>query len=112
MSKNAPLSVTISNGELIIAVGIDCLASAIAAGNDFHHFDEEKDEYIRNFAITDAKEFAQDVMLALQHEEEDGSTPLSKLFDEMGQAAIDDGSTGVDYERVIKFGEKAPEETW
>jgi hypothetical protein len=112
MSKDTPLSVVIENGELKIKIGIDCLASAIARGNDFHRFDEKKDEYIRQFAITDSAKFTHDVARALQHEEEDGSTPLSKLLDEMGQAAIDDGSVGVEYGQSIRWGEKHPMETW
>jgi hypothetical protein len=112
MKKNTPLSVTIRNGELKIKIGIDCLASAITRGNDSHQFDEKTDEYVRRFAITDTAKFVEDVARALQHEEEDGSTPLSKLLDEMGQVAIDDGSTGVEYEQSIGWEQKHPRETW
>lgn len=112
MSMEHPLSINIIDGELVIRVGINVLASAIASGNDFHNFDEDKDEYIRSFAISNADRFASDVVIELGREEEDGSSPLSKLLDSVGQAAIDEGSVGIEYDQVIKFGEKSPIEKW
>ncbi len=109
---NTPLSVSISDGVLSICVGVDRLAHAIAGGDDFHSYDQKSGEYIRGFAITDAATFAKDVTVELEREAEDGSTPLSKLLDEVGQSAIDEGSTGVHYAQRIKFGEKSPEEKW
>jgi hypothetical protein len=110
--KNDPLTVTVRGGVLQISIGCNVLASAIATGDDFHRFDDEKDEYVRDFAITDGEKFAADVMRELEREEEDGSTLLSKLLDEAGRSAIDDGSGGVDYEQRITFGEKSGNENW
>ncbi len=112
MSKETPLTVNLRNGELVIKIGINVIANAIARGNDFHAYAEKSGEYLRNFAIVDAAEFAKDVSIALTYEEEDGSSPISKLLDEMGQSAIDDGSTGVEHNQAIKFDEKSPAEKW
>ena len=69
---------------------------------------------IRNFAIVDARQFAADVMHAMLSEKEDGSTPLSDFIDLMSEAAIDDGSIGLDenFNHRIKHGERSPLETW
>lgn len=104
--RNQPLKVSVEGSELVMRIGIDCLACATANGDCFHEFDDEADQYFRSFAITDSKKFAEDVAIAMQHEEEDGSGPLSNFLDEMAQAAIDDGSTGIDHEQRIEFGKK------
>ena len=112
MGKERPLNVTVKDGELVIRIGVNVLASAVARGDDFHEYDDPSDQYLRNFAITDATQFARDVAIALEHEEENGSSPLTRLLDEMAQAAIDDGSTGVEHNQKIKFEEKSPNEKW
>jgi hypothetical protein len=109
---NTPLAVSIDGGELVIRIGLNTLAHAIASGNDLHEYDERSGDYLRRFAVTNPYVFAQDIVIELQREEEDGSTPLSHLFDQMGQYAIEEGSTGVDHEQVVKFGEAAAVETW
>lgn len=110
--RNTPLRAAYDDGELVIRIGVDALAGAISNGNDFHRFDDAKDEYIRDFAISNTAEFARDVALAMQHEAEDGSSPLTKFLDEMARVAIDDGSTGVEFNQEIAFGKKHRLETW
>ena len=107
------LKATVENGRLVIAIGVQTLAHASAYADWANPFDEAADDYIRTFAIDDAPQFAQDVVLAMLAEEEDGSTPLTVFLDKMAQAAIEDGSLGLhEDEQHIKHGTFAPCETW
>lgn len=116
MSKNfygKPLAVKVSGGRLTIEIGIHVLAYAAAYADWANPFDEQRDDYIRTFAITDPRQFAKDVQHAMLDEREDGSTPLSDFIDKMMQAALDDGTTGIhEDEQVIQHGTFSPLETW
>ena len=98
--KKTPLSVKVEDGQLVIRIGVDTLAFAIANGDAFH------DEEVRPFAIIDNTRFAKDIVIAMEAEEEDGSSPLTEFIEEAAQAAIDDGSEAVDYEQRVRFGKK------
>ena len=106
-----PLEVKVEDGQLIIAIGVQTLAHACSYADWANPFQVENDEYIREFAITDAPEFAKDVVHAMLNEREDGSTPLSDFIDKMAQEAIEGGSTATEDAR-IKHGENDPRETW
>ena len=109
-----PLTVKVKDGQLVIAIGAQVLAHAATYGDWSHEYEQGElhGEYIRRFAITDATQFAKDVLSAMLHEREDGSTPLSDFIDKMSEAALDDGSTACDYDQHIPHGEHAPSETW
>lgn len=107
-----PLEVKIERGALVIRIGAATLAHAVSYADWANPFDEVRDDYIRTFAITDAKQFTKDVIDAMLHEREDGSTPLSDFLDKMSEAAIDDGSLGCECDQIIKHGENAASETW
>jgi hypothetical protein len=107
------LKVTIEDGRLVIAIGVQTLAHATAFSEWANPFDEAADDYIRTFAIEDAPQFAKDVVSAILDEREDGSTPLSDFLDKMAEAAIEDGSLGLhEDDHHIKHGTFAPCETW
>lgn len=107
------LSVRVVNGELVIRIGVNVLAYAAAFSAWANPFNEDRDDYIRTFAIEDANEFADDVLHAMLNEREDGSTPLSDFIDEMSEAAVNDGSLGLhEDEQAIPHGQFAPCETW
>lgn len=106
-----PLSVTVKNGELRIGIGVHVLAHAASYADWANPFDEERDDYIRTFAITDAVEFAKDVRHAMLAQAEDGSSPLSNFLDKAMSDAVDDGSMACE-EAIIKHGTTAPNETW
>lgn len=105
------LEVKIERGALVIRIGAQTLAHACSYSDWANPFDEAKDDYIRTFAITDAAQFAKDVLHAMLNEREDGSTPLSDFLDKMSEAAVEDGSEACE-EASIKHGENAPSETW
>lgn len=107
------LTASIEDGQVLVAIGVQTLAHAVAYADWANPFDEASDDYIRTFAIADAGQFAKDVVSAMLAEREDGSTPLSDFLDKMSQAAIEDGSLGLhEDEHRIKHGETAPCETW
>ncbi len=108
----APLSVAVKHGALTITIGVTTLAHAVSYSDWANPYDEEKQDYIRTFAITDAETFAKDVIHAMLDEREDGSTQLSDFLDKMTEAAIEDGSEACEFEQQIKHGETAPSETW
>lgn len=100
MGKDQPLRCGIEGDELVIRIGIDTLAFGCSHSPKFYEYEKHRDKPIGDpfLKITDNRLFATDVVRALQHEEEDGSGPLSDLLDEAAQRAIDDGAEGVDYE--------------
>jgi hypothetical protein len=103
----------VRDGRLCIEIGVHVLAYATAFADWANPFDEERNDYIRTFAIEDAHQFAKDVQDAMLAEREDGSTLLSDFLDKMAQAAIEEGSLGLhEDEQSIKHGEFAPCETW
>lgn len=111
-----PLEVSANDGQLVIAIGVNTLAYAVAFADWANRWrdvqDDEPGDFIRTFAIIDAEQFAADVRAAMLREREDGSTPLSDFLDKMSEAALDDGSTAVEYDQRISHGETAPSETW
>lgn len=112
MNSQTPLSVSVKDGELVVRIGVDALATALAYSDWANQYDEGDDVYIRNVAIVDASQFAKDVGLAMQNEKEDGSSPLTNFFDSAMQSAIDDGSLACEYGKKIRWGERAANEPW
>ena len=113
-SDGLPLGVEVTDGTLVIEIGIHTLAHAVSFADWANPYDEKSGDYVRPFAITDPQQFAKDVRCAMQSEREDGSTPLSDFIDKMSQDAIDQGSLGLheNFYHRIKHGEKSPLETW
>jgi len=108
------LDVRIERGALVVRIGIETLAHAATYSDWANKYDEVSGDWLRNFAITDAMQFASDVLHAMLHEREDGSTPLSDFIDNMSAEAVEQGSLGLheDFNHRIKHGEKSPLETW
>jgi hypothetical protein len=50
------------------------------------------------FKVTDAEAFARDLVAELNREEEDGTTPVHRMFDAVIQGAIENGAEGVEIE--------------
>jgi len=107
-----PLDVRVERGALVIRIGAQALAHAVTYSDWANQYEDESGDYFRSFAITDAREFAGDVIHAMLHEREDGSTPLSDFLDKMTEAAVGDGSMACEHDQRIKHGETAANETW
>ena len=108
-----PLKVTIEDSALVIRIGIQTLAHAVTYSDWANRWSDEANDYIREFAIEDAHQFAKDVANMMQREEEDGSSLLTNFIDKASEEAVNDGSLGLhEDEQKIKHGEKSPLETW
>lgn len=88
-----PLRVSVKDGRLVISIGVETLCFAAEHCNLF--YDGEKDRY--TLKVTDKATFAKEVVRALEHEEEDGTTPVHLLFDNAFEYAVGDGCEGVEY---------------
>lgn len=111
---SAPLEAKIEKGAVVVRVGIQTLAHAATCSDWANPYEEATGDYIRNFAIVDAPQFAGDVIYEMCREREDGSTPLSDFLDKMSEEAVNQGGLGLheDFEHRIKYGETSPLETW
>lgn len=58
MHYGKPLAVRVKEGRLVIEIGTHVLAHACTYADWANPFDEEADDYIRTFAVTDAEQFA------------------------------------------------------
>lgn len=89
--KDQPLTIEVSDGRLIISVGVETLKYC-------HNLSEgERDvDFEQGFRIGDALGFAKDMAAQLRKEQDDGTTPVHLLIDQAIQDAADDGSEHVE----------------
>lgn len=98
-NSESPLKVEVTDGKLIISIGIQTLAWVVSyEGNLMEKF------YPNNYKVTDALGFAEDVAEKLEHEDEIGDTVVTELLDTAIIEAINDGSCNVE-EVGMKEGE-------
>lgn len=90
--KDCPLSVAVEGDELVIRIGIDTLAFSAEHCPLFYNEEKHMGAMGPYVKVEDKVELAKDVIRAMQHEEEDGSTPLSDMFDKAIEDAAEDGS--------------------
>jgi hypothetical protein len=93
--KDLPLEMKVDGDVVRIAIGVDTLSWAAEASNEWNPLNEKTGEFNQTWWVMDKTEFAKDVLRALQREAEDGSSPFTRLLDQMTTAALDDGSLGV-----------------
>jgi hypothetical protein len=96
MSATQILKCSVEDDELVIRIGIDTLAFAFHESDENNQWDHDLLETRRVYTVIDDLQFAHDVALAANYEAENGSTPLTTFLDDMMQAALNDGSTGVE----------------
>ena len=85
--RDERLKVEISNGKLLIDIGLDTLAWAAEHSPDF------EDEYYKSMLkISNIDGFAKDVVRELESEQEDGTTSVHLLLDKAFKGAVDNGS--------------------
>lgn len=85
--NNAPLSIKIQDGRLIIAIGIDTLAFAAENADTCDLF---------NFKIINKEEFAMDVMTELDYSQENDPTLVQEMLDRAASRAIENGSLAIE----------------
>lgn len=91
---DTPLKVKVEGQELVVRIGIDTLAFAAEHCPKFYDYDVHQGEDGPYVKVDDKKELAGDIVRALTHEEEDGSSPLSEMLDSAIEWAFNDGSIG------------------
>lgn len=113
VGQNQPLNVWVVDGRLEISIGVDVLAHAAACSSWATPYDAKALDYIRTFAISDARLFAREVARAMRDEREDGSSLLTDIIDKAARAAVDDGAEGLHDEDVhLPAGSFAACESW
>lgn len=78
------LRVAVKDGILNISIGINLLAFAV----------KNSPQWPEEFIISNVQDFANSVKVALEDEEEDGSTILHRLFDGAALWALEHGYEG------------------
>lgn len=94
--KDRPLRVEVKDDHLCMAIGIDTLAFAFENSDWNNPYDEDFVDSRRTFLVRDEAQFAEDVCHELNREGEDGSTPFTRLLDDMMSEAADQGSLGIE----------------
>lgn len=89
------MDIKVEGSELVIRMAIDDLVFAFETGEENQPFDEKANDFRRSFKVTDKQEFAKGVISGLRDEEEDGSTPLTRILDDAFIHAVE-GAYGVD----------------
>lgn len=82
--KIAPLKVEIVNDVLTISIGIGTLVHAV--------FYNPNKNYTEEFVVEDLTEFAKDIFIELNEEDEQGTTLVHTLFIDAAETAINNGS--------------------
>ena len=90
-----PLTIGVEGDQLVIRIGVDTLAFCFEIGEDNQPFDEKANDFRRSWRVTDKHKFAKGVANGLRNEEEDGSTPVTKILDAACIDAIE-SDMGVD----------------
>jgi hypothetical protein len=83
----------IRRGRIVIDLEIDGLPAVYEGGVDCGYIEP-------GFKVTDPRTFARDVVRALNHEDEQGTTAIHRLFDAAFGCAIEDGAEGVEEDPV------------
>lgn len=79
----------IEKGHIVIRVAIGAIPVAYQAGVDLRAIEP-------GFRIVNARKFAKDLVRSLNHEDEEGTTPIHRLFDTACEHAIEQGADGVE----------------
>lgn len=87
----SPLTVKVTNNKLIISIGIDTLAWAASNVPDNGLWKDGSELIVLN-----SKEFADNMAIILQQEEEDGTTPVHILLENAMREVAEQGYLSVD----------------
>lgn len=89
--RKAPLTARLVDGQLVVSVGIETIKLAFE-----HHPEWDNPDAVPS-AVTNPDEFAHDVILEMNDESENGSTPLTRFLDDMLMRAMNNGSMALDH---------------
>lgn len=85
-----PLKIGVEGDQLVIRIGVDTLAFCFEISDDNQPFDDEANDFRRSWKVIDRHKFAEGVARGLQIQEEDGSTPLTRILDNACMRAVED----------------------
>lgn len=89
MSQENGGQAIIEDGAIVIRVSLDALPMVLEGAWAMNKFDTR-------YKITDVAEFAKELTLALNREDEQGTTAIHELFDQAILDAIEQGAFGID----------------
>lgn len=84
----------IEDGSIVIRVALEALPMILEGAWAMNKLDT-------HYKITDASEFAKELMHALNREDEQGTTPIHELFDGAILHVIEQGGFGIDEESTL-----------
>ena len=93
---NKTLEVHIIDGQLVVRIGVETLAWASDHSDFSTPYDDKVGDFVPKWKVIDQLEFAKDVARELRREEEDGSSLLTNVLDKAIEAAIGQGSLGIE----------------
>ena len=93
---NKTLEVHIIDGQLVVRIGVETLAWASDHSDFSTPYDDKVGAFVPKWKVIDQLEFAKDVARELRREEEDGSSLLTNVLDKAIEAAIEQGSLGIE----------------
>ena len=93
---NKTLEVHIIDGQLVVRIGVETLACASDHSDFSTPYDDKVGDFVPKWKVIDQLEFAKDVARELRREEEDGSSLLTNVLDKAIEAAIGQGSLGIE----------------
>lgn len=86
----------IEDGAIVIRVQISALQSIMDGGFACEAYD-------KRYRVTDPEGFAKEIARELNNEDEEGSTPVHKLFDDAINEALNQGAQHADEHPVQEF---------
>lgn len=86
----------IEDGAIVIRVQISALQSIMDGGFACAAYD-------KRYRVTDPEGFAKEIARELNNEDEEGSTPVHKLFDDAINEALNQGAQHADEHPVQEF---------
>lgn len=89
MDNNDSARAIIEDGCIVIRLPLANISAALEGARASGHQDGR-------YIVTDAAVYAKEVVLELNKESEDGTTPIHLLFDKCMYEAIDQGAQGVE----------------
>jgi hypothetical protein len=101
MSNNG--RAVIKGEAIVIRLSLVSIADAVRGGVDLGSIDPP-------IRVTDPKVFAKEVVHALNREDDDGTTPIHRLFDQAFSEATEDGARGVQLGTLNETGDVIWEE--
>ncbi|HEV2897418.1 MAG TPA: hypothetical protein VGX71_06180 [Pseudaminobacter sp.] len=93
------------SGTIVIRLSKKYLKHAALLLPDFEQYDEASGENLIP-KITDAEAFAKCVFDALVDEEEDGTTPVHRMFEDAIREAVEQGAEGIVFPNEREYGRK------